>query len=188
MEIYNKIRRIGGDYLHEHGILLYELAKSIGNGTILELGIGIGRSTRIMLLGLEGILYSIDNGRGKQFIVRYKNHPHWKFIEGYDLDVLPNLDIQVDMCFVDLDLNSDKSHYFKQLTLIHNLLKEDGFIVMKNTTINPKELKAIELFSNIYKYEFTSYSKRHGITILSKNLNKVKNIIKELETKIGMLK
>ena len=170
------LRQIGGTHLHEHSIHLYKLIRILPeDANVLE--IGAGRSTVIILNFLKGTLYSIDqNPRKRKIASKYSN---WKFIEGYDLDILKNWKIPLDLVFVDIDRNTIKDHYYTLLNIFKKHLRKNGIIVIYNTCVFESDtVPAIEQFlQENPTYHFINLTSRHGFGIITEEDPK---IIKEI--------
>lgn len=174
----SKVKEIGSSHLHIHSIHLYKLISSLPeNANVLEIGVGGGRSTRIILLTLNGTLYSIDRKNKRKIAREYNN---WKFIEGYDLDILRTWSIPLDLVFIDIDRDSDSKHYTELLNLlVKHLRDKNSMICIYNTIVFRNNIiPSIENFIKEFpEYKFYNISSKHGMGIISKNIELVKKVL-----------
>jgi predicted O-methyltransferase YrrM len=177
VEVESNLRRIGGVHLHIHSIHLYKLISSLPeNAIVLEIGVGIGRSTKIILFSLNGTLYSIDINDKRNIAQGFSN---WKFIQGYDLDILSHWNIPLDLVFVDLDRDSDINHYKQILEYLVPHMKENGIFIFYNTIVFSENIiPAIQDFLSKYPdYKFLNIKSKHGFGIIAKDIELIKEIL-----------
>jgi len=132
---------------HYQGRLLSMISKIARPKTILELGTYTGYSALCLAEGLQkdGVLHTIDiNEELRDFQKKYfdlsiyKDQIHQHL--GNALDILPSLDIQFDLVFID----ADKPNYPAYFDLIINKLKPGGIILTDNVLWSGKVIEKIK--------------------------------------------
>lgn len=131
---------------HLQGRLLKMFVKMIQPKNILEIGTYSGYSGLCMAEGLspDGHLYTIEINDEQEDFTRpwfeqspYANQIH--FLIGNALDIIPQLNVEFDMAFVD----GDKRCYVEYFELVLEKLRPGGYILADNTlwdghVIDPK--------------------------------------------------
>lgn len=131
---------------HYQGRLLSSFSKMIRPKRILEIGAFTGYSAWCMSEGLtsDGELISIEvNDELKRFHAKYKDRmPHGhqvRFIYGKALEVIPTLDGQFDMVFID----ADKENYISYYDLVLEKTTIGGWILIDNVLWSGKVVEPI---------------------------------------------
>jgi len=163
------LMKIGGKHLHRHSVDLFMLVKTLSdNPTVLEIGIGAGRSTKIILMALDGsgMLCSIDLKEYDSTAI-----DNWVALSGFDLDILADWNEPIDLVFIDLDADSNTEHYNKLLDLLVKHITDDGAIAIYNTNVLGSIIRpAIKKFLVKNKeYVFSNIESKHGFGVLTKN-------------------
>lgn len=131
---------------HLQGRLLKMFVKMIQPKNILEIGTYSGYSGLCLAEGLsvDGQLYTIEINDEQEDFTRpwfeqspYANQIH--FLIGNALDIIPQLDVEFDLVFVD----GDKRCYVEYYELVLKKLRPGGYILADNTlwdghVIDPK--------------------------------------------------
>lgn len=132
---------------HYQGRLLSMISKIARPKSILELGTYTGYSALCLAEGLQkdGVLHTIDiNEELKDLQKKYfdlsnfKNQIHQHL--GNALHVIPNLDINFDLVFID----ADKPNYPEYLELIINKVNPGGIILTDNVLWSGKVVERIK--------------------------------------------
>ncbi len=102
--------------------------------SILEIGTNVGYSSIVMALGMKkGIIYSIDyradhHQKARENFRRYGVEDKVKLLTGYASDILPQLDMNFDLIFID----ADKKGYPDYLDYAAAHLNSKGIILIDN--------------------------------------------------------
>ena len=128
---------------HLQGRLLAMISKMIQPSRVLEIGTYTGYSALCMAEGLtaEGKIFTIDineelESMVRDYIAKAKLDQKINFIVGNALEVIPELDEEFDLVFID----ADKENYFKYYNLIIEKLRPGGFILADNVLWSGKVL------------------------------------------------
>lgn len=120
---------------HFQGRILSMLAKMVGPTTILEIGTYTGYSALCLAEGLseEGRLYTIDineelEDRVRQYFLESPYNGQIDFIIGDALNLIPTLNENWDMVFID----ADKKNYLNYYELVISSVKSGGYIIADN--------------------------------------------------------
>lgn len=120
---------------HFQGRILSMLAKMVGPTTILEIGTYTGYSALCLAEGLseEGRLYTIDineelEDRVRQYFLESPYNSQIDFIIGDALNLIPTLNENWDMVFID----ADKKNYLNYYELVISSVKSGGYIIADN--------------------------------------------------------
>lgn len=169
---------------HIQGSILEMLSKMIAPKNILEIGTFTGYSAICLAKGLQekGKLTTIEindeiKDLAQSFFDKAKLTEKIDLIIGDALDIIPKLNIEFDLSFID----GDKSLYKRYFELIIEKTKVGGFIIADNTLwggkVIEKEIKNNDYFTKGI-VEFNNYVKncnrvevallpvRDGMTIL----------------------
>lgn len=170
---------------HLQGSVLTMLSKMIAPETILEIGTYTGYSAICMAKGLKpgGVLHTIEiNDELKPVIDKYLQKSNLqntiKLHIGSALDILPALEMQFDMVFID----GDKREYPEYYNLVFDKVKSGGYILADNILWNGKVVedvadndlytKGIMKFNDMVKSDTridkTILPLRDGLTIMRK--------------------
>jgi predicted O-methyltransferase YrrM len=141
----------------EKGKILVDVILSIKPKRILEVGTLVGYSTLIMARELkmkaEIITIEFDEGEAelaRENIRKADVQPNIQVLVGDALDIIPKLDGNFDMVFID----ADKSEYLDYLQLIEGKLHSGSVVVADNTNISTFSMrKYIDYVRNSGKYE-----------------------------------
>ncbi|MDT0293212.1 O-methyltransferase [Mesonia ostreae] len=146
-ETYQKIlqpRMLSG---HFQGRVLSMLAKLIGPKNILEIGTYTGYSALCLAEGMQtnGVLHTIDkNEELVDFQRKYFNHSSWgSQIHqhlGDALDLIPNLEENFDLVFID----ADKQNYPNYFELILPKMNSGGIILSDNVLWSGKVIETLK--------------------------------------------
>ena len=153
-ETYVKIhhaRQVSG---HLQGKILEMLSKMIKPKYILELGTFTGYSAICLAKGLkeDGELHTIEiNDELEDFILKYFTQSplnnKLNLHIGDALEIIPNLDIQFDLVFID----ANKSKYPEYYNLVFDKVSDGGYIIADNVIwdekILDKEIKSGDYFT-----------------------------------------
>ena len=175
-------RMISGPY---QGLLLNFFSKMINPSKILELGTFTGYSTICLARGLKsnGTIITVEkNDQLKTITQKYFKLTNLFHkitqIFGEALKIIPSLDNDFDLVFID----ADKREYLDYYKLIFDKVKKGGFILVDNVfwngkviePINPKDTytKGIidfnEFVRNDKRVEKITLNLRDGLMILRK--------------------
>jgi caffeoyl-CoA O-methyltransferase len=181
-ETYQKIllpRMLSG---HFQGRVLSMLSKLIRPVNILEIGTYTGYSALCLCEGMQenGILHTIDiKEELVDFQRKHFDKSPWgnKIVQhlGEALDIIPTLDIQFDLVFID----ADKENYINYFELIVPKMNKGGTILSDNVLwsgkvlepLNPKDintkilLEYNQLLKNDPRVETVLLPIRDGLTI-----------------------
>jgi len=171
---------------HIQGNILTMMSKMINPKNILEIGTYTGYSAICLAKGLQkgGKLTTIEiNDELKDFTQPFfdkaKLNDKIDFIIGDALEIIPELNIEFDMVFID----GEKSHYKKYFDLVIEKTRTGGFIIADNTLwggkVIEKEIKNNDYFTkgiiefNNYiascdNIEIALFPVRDGITVIRK--------------------
>ncbi len=170
---------------HLQGMFLQMLSASIQPSAILEIGTFTGYSAFCLAKGVkkDGILYTVDIDDELQDMAQ----KYWeqggighkiKCLAGKAMDVLPTIDMQFDIIFIDADKSNYSSYYEMALErlapngviLIDNVLY--GGEVMMPPEFQSKNAKAIQELNikikNDYRVEHVLLPIRDGIMMVRK--------------------
>ncbi len=146
---------------HLQGRLLSSFSKALSPNKILEIGTYTGYSALCLAEGLlpNGILYTIDiNKELFSFAQKYFNDSIYKdkikMIVGDATELIPNMNHQWDLVFID----ADKENYSVYYDMVIDRVRSGGWIiadnvlwsgkVTKSTSKNDLETAAIKDFNN----------------------------------------
>lgn len=170
---------------HLQGQLLKMLSYMAKPKNILEIGTYTGYSAICLAQGLAegGKLYTIDiNDEIEEFTTKYLEKSGLsdkiEFLIGDALDIIPDLDVEFDMVFID----ADKRHYLDYYKQLFDKIKPGGFIiaddilwdgkVVEKVVSNDHQTKGIlafnEFVQNDDRVENVIIPLRHGITLIRK--------------------
>jgi len=159
---------------HLQGKILYMICKMVQAKNILEIGTFTGYSAISMAFAIDNNskITTIDNNDEieyftREFIKKAKLENKINFIVGNALDIIPELNIQFDLVFID----GEKREYIDYYNLVLPKLKTGGFIIADNVLWDGKVIDK-NLRANDYD--------THGIIEFNniiKNDNKVENVI-----------
>lgn len=128
---------------HLQGRLLSFLSKLAKPKTILEIGTYTGYSALCLAEGLQnnGKLYTIDpneetNLFAKRFISDSPFNNNIELLDGSASDVIPTLDMQFDMVFID----ADKKNYALYFDMVIDKVNPGGLIIADNVLWSGKVL------------------------------------------------
>jgi predicted O-methyltransferase YrrM len=128
---------------HTQGKLLEMFSTMIKPEYILEIGTYTGYSAICLSEGLTegGVLHTIENSpEQEEIILRYIQkaglEDRIKLHIGEALDVIPGINIEFDMIFID----ADKENYLNYYNLVFNKLKTGGYILADNALWGGKVL------------------------------------------------
>lgn len=120
---------------HFQGRILSMLAKMIRPKRILEIGTYTGYSALCLAEGLseEGKLYTIDineelEDRVRQYFLDSQYNKQIDFIIGDALNLIPTINENWDMVFID----ADKKNYMNYYNLVVSSVKPGGYIIADN--------------------------------------------------------
>ena len=171
---------------HIQGRILSMFSKMINPTCILEIGTYTGYAALCMAEGLtkEGVLHTIDineelESRVKKYfdVSDYKDQLHFHI--GNALEIIPKLNIQPDLTFID----ADKENYLNYFNLIIDQLKPGAFIIADNVLWSGKvtdekiraadeETKALHEFNiaihNDSRVENVLFPVRDGLMVIRK--------------------
>lgn len=144
---------------HLQGQVLSMLSKMINPQHILEIGTFSGYSALCLAEGLRdgGMLYTIDiNEELEEMVSRYIKEAGMeqkiKPMTGNALEIIPRLNLEFDLVFID----ADKVNYLNYYNMVLPILKTGGYIIADNVLwsghvlhTNPdKDTKAIKEFND----------------------------------------
>lgn len=120
---------------HFQGRILSMLAKMVGPARILEIGTYTGYSALCLAEGLskEGRLYTIDineelEDRVRQYFLDSPYNSQIDFIIGDATNLIPTLNENWDMVFID----ADKKNYLNYYELVISSVNPGGYIIADN--------------------------------------------------------
>jgi caffeoyl-CoA O-methyltransferase len=168
---------------HQGGVLSF-ISKLIKPSKILEIGTFTGFSALCLAAGLaeQGELHTIElrEEDGKKAKSYFEKSPHASQINlhiGDAKSIIPNLNHQWDLVFID----ADKTGYIEYYNLVLPLLNPNGLIIVDNVLfhgdvleekISGKSAKAIQAFNeyvlNDANTEHTLITLRDGLTLIRK--------------------
>lgn len=170
---------------HYQGRILSMISKLVNPKTILEIGTYTGYSALCMAEGLQkdGILHTIDineelyDFQRKYFDASIYGHQIKQHL-GHALDIIPSLNEQFDLIFMD----ADKENYIAYYHAIIDKLNPGGIILSDNVLwsgkviepVNPKDIatQAVLEYNTLLKedkrLETVLLSVRDGLTISRK--------------------
>jgi caffeoyl-CoA O-methyltransferase len=136
---------------HFQGRVLSMLAKLIRPKSILEIGTYTGYSALCLAEGMqtEGNLYTIDkNEELEDFQRKYFDLSPWgKQIHQYvgnALEVIPQIDVEFDLVFID----ADKQNYSNYFDIILPKIKSGGVILSDNVLWSGKIVESVKKGDN----------------------------------------
>lgn len=128
---------------HLQGRVLSMLSHMIQPQNILEIGTYTGYSALSMAEGLQkdGLLYTIDineelEERVQDYFLNSKYAKNIHFLKGNALEVIPTLEKEWDLVFID----ADKENYIHYYNLCFNQVKPGGYIIIDNVLWSGKVL------------------------------------------------
>jgi predicted O-methyltransferase YrrM len=168
---------------HQGGVLSF-ICKLIKPSKILEIGTFTGFSALCLAAGLaeQGELHTIElrEEDGKKAKSYFEKSPHASQINlhiGDAKTIIPNLNHQWDLVFID----ADKTGYIEYYNLVLPLLNPNGLIIVDNVLfhgdvleekISGKSAKAIQAFNEYVlkdsNTEHTLITLRDGLTLIRK--------------------
>ena len=137
IEILNP-RMIAG---HFQGRVLSMLSHMINPSRVLEIGTFTGYSAICWAEGLQenGQIHTVDNNEeletlAKDYITKsgFENEVHFHI--GNAIDIIPKLDFEWDLVFLD----ADKANYINYYNLVFDRVKKGGYIIADNVLWNGK--------------------------------------------------
>lgn len=170
---------------HLQGQLLKMLSHMVRPRNILEIGTYTGYSALCLAQGLNkgGKIYTIDiNDEIEEFTTKYIEKSglsgNIEFLIGDALDIIPGLDVEFDMVFID----ADKRHYLDYYKLVFDKIRPGGFIIADDILwdgkvveeLDPKDaqtrgiLEFNDFVHNDKRVENVIIPLRHGITLIRK--------------------
>jgi len=171
---------------HMQGRILSMFSKMIQPKCILEIGTYTGYAALCLAEGLQenGELHTIDiNEELQSRVMKYFNASQYKdqmlFHIGSAVTVIPNLNIQPDLTFID----ADKENYLNYYKLIIDRLKPGAFIIADNVLwsgkvtqqehrLNDEETKALHTFNEFIhqdkRVENVLFPVRDGLMVIRK--------------------
>ena len=181
-ETYLKILSPGMLSGHLQGRYLSMISHLMQPKRILEIGTFTGYSALCLAEGLieEGILHTIEaNPELIEIITRYftasSYHHKIKLHIGKALEIIPSINEQFDLVFID----ADKENYINYYNLVFDKVKPGGLIIVDNTlwhgnvlkeNDNGKETTAIRAFNtylkNDHRVEKVLIPFRDGLTMI----------------------
>lgn len=170
---------------HLQGQLLKMLSYMSRPKNILEIGTFTGYSAICLAKGLAkgGKLYTIDiNDEIEDFTTKYLEKSGLsekiEFLIGDAMEIIPDLDVEFDMVFID----ADKRHYLDYYKLVFDKIRPGGFViaddilwdgkVVEKVASNDAQTKGILAFNDFVqnddRVENVVIPLRHGITLIRK--------------------
>ncbi|NVO03775.1 MAG: O-methyltransferase [Bacteroidetes bacterium] len=147
-ETYSKVLRPRMLSGHFQGALLEMLSLMIRPKQILEIGTYTGYSAICLVEGLVdgGTLHTIDNNEELEEIANsYFNEAgiqnKVKQYIGEALDIIPTIDEEFDLIFID----ADKENYLNYYYLVFPKLRPGGFIIADNVLWSGKVVQEVKL-------------------------------------------
>ncbi|MDR0295909.1 MAG: class I SAM-dependent methyltransferase [Prevotellaceae bacterium] len=129
---------------HLQGRLLSMMSQMLCPRRVLEIGAFTGYSTLCLAQGLttDGILHSIERNDEledvcRKFILRSHYAPQIQLHIGNALEVIPTLDENFDLVFID----GDKREYTDYFYAVIDKVRSGGFIIADNVLWNGKVLE-----------------------------------------------
>lgn len=153
-----KMKHIMSDKIQGRFLSIISKIKQPKN--ILEIGTFLGYSALCLSEGLKkkGLLITIDKNKkyinyAKKNIEKTKYKKNIKILFGNALNLIPKLNINFDIVFID----ADKKNYIKYFNLIIKKVKKKGIIIVDNVlwkgkVIDKKQIKKNKLTKIIYKF------------------------------------
>lgn len=136
---------------HIQGSFLEFLCKMFQPKNVLEVGTYTAYSAIYMAgaLPAEGVIHTIDNNPyieeiQKEYVEKAELSEKIKLHQGDAADIIPSIDLEFDMAFID----ADKINYHKYYDLIMPKLKSGGLIVADNVLYAHEVLNAAEASRN----------------------------------------
>ncbi len=128
---------------HLQGKVLSMISHMIKPSNILEIGTFTGYSAICLAEGLaeNGQLITIDsnaelNALCEEFFIKSGHSTNIKMLTGKAADIIPTLNIEFDLVFID----ADKPNYALYYDLIFDKVKKGGFILADNVLFNAEIL------------------------------------------------
>ena len=169
---------------HVQGIFLHAMSAMMKPSRILEIGCFMGYSALCLAAGLaeDGLVYTLEINEKYANLARSffnKSLLKDKIILqlGSALDIIPGLDIEWDLVFID----ADKENYVNYYELVLPRVRKGGFVVADNVlfhgevlekTIRGKNAVAIHAFNNHVvrdqRVEVVLVTVRDGLSIIRK--------------------
>ena len=167
------------------GKFLEMICRMLQPKRILEIGTFTGYSAIAMAQGLpkDGLIYTLEvNGEMEDFISEFISKSGFnkkiKLLMGDALEIIPSLEEEFDLVFID----ADKEQYVDYYKLAKTKLKKGGFIITDNvlwsgkvtesSSITDKETQGIvefnELVKNDIEVEQVMLSIRDGLMLIRK--------------------
>ncbi len=132
---------------HLQGRLLSLLSSLVQPNAILEIGTFTGYSTICLAEGLtaSGKLYTIDCNDetgviAKKYISQAGLTSKVKFLNGDAVEIIPTLQHQFDLCFID----ADKENYLNYFHLVIHKMKRGGLIIADNVLWSGKVIEPLK--------------------------------------------
>jgi caffeoyl-CoA O-methyltransferase len=170
---------------HLQGRILKMLTQMIGAKTILELGTFTGYSALCFAEALpeDGMVHTVDdNDELEEFAYSFfeqSEHGH-KIVQhiGKALEVIPTIDAQFDLVFLD----ADKREYQAYYDAVFDKIPSGGYILADNTlwdgkvieTVDPRDKQTVSLLAfndfvaNDPRVETVILPLRDGLTLIRK--------------------
>ncbi len=141
-EVLNQLERTSEQYWNispQIGSLLNIMAKVVQARRVLEVGTSNGYSTIWLAEGVSGqngkvVTIDLDGPRlqlARENLARAGLEQYVEFRLGDALDIIPKLEGQFDLVFLD----ADKSEYYQYLRLSLDKLKDNGLVVAEDVTV-----------------------------------------------------
>ena len=167
------------------GKFLEMICRMLQPKRVLEIGTFTGYSAIAMAQGLpkDGLIYTLEvNGEMEDFISEFISKSGFnkkiKLLMGDALEIIPSLEEEFDLVFID----ADKEQYVEYYKLAKTKLKKGGFIITDNvlwsgkvtesSSITDKETQGIvefnELVKNDIEVEQVMLSIRDGLMLIRK--------------------
>jgi caffeoyl-CoA O-methyltransferase len=131
---------------HIQGRILSMISKMINPKYILEIGTYTGYSAQCLAEGLQdgGMLHTIEIDEellsfAKSFVLKAGLSERITFYTGSALQIIPELDYEYDLVFID----GDKREYPQYYQLAKNKVKQGGFILADNVLWNGKVIEPL---------------------------------------------
>ena len=170
---------------HLQGQLLKMISHMVRPQNILEIGTYTGYSAICLAQGLnkDGKIYTIDiNDEIEEFTTKYIEKSglsdNIEFLIGDALDIIPELDVEFDMVFID----ADKRNYLDYYKLVFDKIRPGGFIIADDILWDGKVVEELDskdaqtkgiiefndFVQNDERVENVIIPLRHGITLIRK--------------------
>lgn len=169
---------------HFQGRLLSMFSKMINPNRILEIGTYTGYSALCLAEGLtkEGKIYTIDineelEDRVRHYFLESKFNENINFLIGDALQIIPELNKEWDLVFID----ADKKNYLKYYKLVISSLRPGGYVIADNVLwsgkvvdnkINDEDTESLRMFndalSNDSRMEVILLPIRDGLMVARK--------------------